>query len=138
MDYEWDENKGISNYKKHGVTFEEAKTTWFDKRGIELFDPIHSRKEQFMKKEYDLKKMKIRSIGRHDPEVAKTPISIRMDTVVLIKLREAAYRAGVPYQTFISSVLFQYVSGELIEKKSEKARQEIREIVQATLEELEK
>ncbi|MFM6929526.1 MAG: hypothetical protein ACKOX6_13745 [Bdellovibrio sp.] len=91
-----------------------------------------------MKKEYDLKKMKVRSVGRHDPEVVKTPISIRLDTVVLIKLREEAYRAGVPYQTFISSILYQYVSGALVEKKSEKARQEIREIIRATLEELEK
>ncbi|MBO9666366.1 MAG: hypothetical protein J7501_06085 [Bdellovibrio sp.] len=91
-----------------------------------------------MKKEYDLKKMKIRSVGRHDPEAAKIPISIRMDAIILIKLREEAFRIGIPYQTFISSILHKYVSGELIEKKSEKAKQEIREIVRATLEELDK
>lgn len=91
-----------------------------------------------MKKEYDLKKMKVRSVCRNDPDVAKTPISIRLDTVVLVKLKEEAYRLGIPYQTFISSILYQYSTGDLTRKKNEKTRQEIREIVRATLEELEK
>ncbi|MFM6929525.1 MAG: BrnT family toxin [Bdellovibrio sp.] len=55
MDYQWDERKDFSNYKKHGVTFEEAKTTWFDKRGIELFDPIHSvTEDRFLRIAYSM------------------------------------------------------------------------------------
>ncbi|MBO9666365.1 MAG: BrnT family toxin [Bdellovibrio sp.] len=42
MSYEWDERKNASNLQKHGVSFEEAQTTWIDLRGIEIFDSIHS------------------------------------------------------------------------------------------------
>lgn len=72
-----------------------------------------------MRKEYDLEKLKRRS---EKPKVikaaAKTPISIRLDAIVLSELRTEAEKLGIPYQTFISSILHQYVNGSLIEKKS--------------------
>ena len=45
MQFEWDENKNRSNYKKHGVWFEEAQTTWVDPESVEFFDPEHSSNE---------------------------------------------------------------------------------------------
>ena len=45
MQFEWDENKNRSNYKKHGVWFEEAQTTWVDSESVEFFDPEHSSNE---------------------------------------------------------------------------------------------
>ena len=36
-EYEWDAEKAASNYEKHGVTFEEAAQTFFDK-GQQLGD----------------------------------------------------------------------------------------------------
>ena len=45
MRFEWDENKNRSNYKKHGVWFEEAQTTWIDPESVEFFDPEHSSNE---------------------------------------------------------------------------------------------
>ncbi len=45
MRYEWDESKNRSNYKKHGVWFEEAQTTWADSKALEFFDPEHSEGE---------------------------------------------------------------------------------------------
>lgn len=45
MRFEWDENKNPSNYKKHGVWFEEAQTIWADSESVEFFDPEHSSKE---------------------------------------------------------------------------------------------
>ena len=42
MKFEWDENKNRSNFKKHGVWFEEAQTIWADVESVEFFDPEHS------------------------------------------------------------------------------------------------
>jgi len=50
MKFEWDENKNKTNYKKHGIWFEEAKTVWADPAAIEFFDPEHSKSEdRFMR-----------------------------------------------------------------------------------------
>ena len=42
MKFEWDENKNISNIKKHGVTFQEAATAFEDRNALLLADPEHS------------------------------------------------------------------------------------------------
>lgn len=36
MKFEYDENKSLSNYKKHGIDFEEAKALWEDDRLLEI------------------------------------------------------------------------------------------------------
>lgn len=72
-----------------------------------------------MKKEYDLKKLKRRpGKVKVDPEAAKTPISIRLDGGVLASLKSEAESFGIPYQTFIGSILHQFANGELIQKKT--------------------
>ncbi len=38
----WDENKSRLNQKKHGVSFEEARTVFFDPNARLLHDPDHS------------------------------------------------------------------------------------------------
>jgi len=38
MDYEWDENKRMSNIKKHGIDFVAAKEVFKDKERIETID----------------------------------------------------------------------------------------------------
>ena len=43
--FEWDENKAASNEKKHGVSFEEARTVFYDENAIQFYDPDHSEKE---------------------------------------------------------------------------------------------
>ena len=43
LNFEWDENKNISNQKKHdGVTFEEARTVFVDDLARLIPDPDHS------------------------------------------------------------------------------------------------
>jgi hypothetical protein len=42
---EWDETKNRANRRKHGVSFEEAQTVFFDENAIRYFDPDHSRDE---------------------------------------------------------------------------------------------
>jgi len=72
-----------------------------------------------MKKEYDFKKLKKRpGKVKSDPEAAKTPISIRLDGSVLADLRSEAERLGIPYQTFIGSILHRYAHGELVDRKA--------------------
>lgn len=45
MDFEWDENKNIINQQKHGVTFDEAKTVFYDENALLEFDELHSADE---------------------------------------------------------------------------------------------
>lgn len=40
--FDWDENKNRINLEKHGITFEEASTVFFDERAILFNDPEHS------------------------------------------------------------------------------------------------
>ena len=45
LKFEWDEKKSKSNAKKHGVSFEAAKTVFYDEHAIQFFDPEHSESE---------------------------------------------------------------------------------------------
>ena len=40
--FEWDENKNSINKKKHGVSFEEAKSVFYDENALVIDDPDHS------------------------------------------------------------------------------------------------
>ena len=42
LTFEWDQNKSDENERKHGITFEEAKTIFNDPFGITINDPDHS------------------------------------------------------------------------------------------------
>ncbi|MFV0439223.1 MAG: BrnT family toxin [Desulfopila sp.] len=44
--FEWDDAKNKINLKKHGVSFEEAQTVFFDDNAIEFDDPDHSLDEE--------------------------------------------------------------------------------------------
>jgi hypothetical protein len=44
--FTWDPAKSTRNVEKHGITFEEAATTWLDPNAIEWFDEAHSRDEE--------------------------------------------------------------------------------------------
>ena len=45
IEFEWDAKKAKANTKKHGVTFEEARTTFYDENALQFFDPEHSEDE---------------------------------------------------------------------------------------------
>jgi uncharacterized protein len=45
ISFSWDEGKAAVNLLKHGVSFEEAATVFYDEDAIEFFDTIHSHKE---------------------------------------------------------------------------------------------
>ncbi len=43
--FEWDNNKDRVNTSKHGVSFDEAQTAFYDEYAIQFFDPEHSESE---------------------------------------------------------------------------------------------
>ena len=45
MQFDWDESKNESNQRKHGVSFEEAQTVFFDEWAMQFFDDDHSEAE---------------------------------------------------------------------------------------------
>ena len=45
IEFEWEPGKDRSNRKKHGVSFDEAATAFYDEEGLFLDDPDHSENE---------------------------------------------------------------------------------------------
>ena len=46
ISFEWDVKKAATNLKKHGVSFDEAKSVFYDDLGRVISDPDHSEEEQ--------------------------------------------------------------------------------------------
>lgn len=42
LKFEWNKRKEKANIKKHNLSFEEARTVFFDENAIQFFDPDHS------------------------------------------------------------------------------------------------
>jgi uncharacterized DUF497 family protein len=40
--FEWNRKKEITNFRNHGVSFDEARTVFYDENAIEFFDQDHS------------------------------------------------------------------------------------------------
>ncbi len=45
IEFEWDANKETANREKHGVSFEEAKSIFYDEFAVQFFDEEHSTEE---------------------------------------------------------------------------------------------
>jgi uncharacterized DUF497 family protein len=43
--FEWDDKKDKTNKRNHGISFEEARTAFYDENAIQYFDPDHSDEE---------------------------------------------------------------------------------------------
>ena len=46
INFEWDENKNAINRKKHNISFEEAKTVFYDEEALVIEDSEHSEYEE--------------------------------------------------------------------------------------------
>lgn len=44
--FDWNPDKAALNYEKHGISFEEAKTVFYDEGAILFDDPDHSQDEE--------------------------------------------------------------------------------------------
>ena len=45
LGFDWDEAKAAANRRKHGVSFEEASTIFYDENALLIADPDHSEEE---------------------------------------------------------------------------------------------
>ena len=45
MKFEWDKNKNEINIKKHGISFKEAETVFYDKHWLKITDENHTSKD---------------------------------------------------------------------------------------------
>ena len=43
--FDWDPAKAAANLKKHGVSFEEAQTVFYDEFAVQFYDESHSSEE---------------------------------------------------------------------------------------------
>ena len=48
LTFEWDEEKNVSNQKKHGVSFQEAETVFIDENALLIHDPDSSKEDRFI------------------------------------------------------------------------------------------
>jgi uncharacterized DUF497 family protein len=46
LQFEWDKSKSRLNLRKHGVSFEEAQSTFYDENALLIDDPDHSEREE--------------------------------------------------------------------------------------------
>lgn len=83
---------------------------------LSLLEKLSLKKGNFIKKEYDLKKLKKRLPVKTHAEAAKVAINIRVDAIVVDELKNEAERMGLPYQTLINSILHRFITGELVDK----------------------
>jgi len=42
LEFEWDNKKDKANIKKHGISFDEAQSVFYDENAVQFFDPDHS------------------------------------------------------------------------------------------------
>ena len=119
--FDWDENKNRINLEKHGITFEEASTVFFDDRAILFDDPEHSidedrflsgsfpqgrqpgRRNRDMLEEYDIDKLNPRP-NPYAKELKKQ-ITIKIAPSVIDYFKSESQETGIPYQTLINLYL---------------------------------
>ena len=46
IEFEWDSAKAAANFRKHGVSFEEARSIFYDEFAVQFFDEEHSADEE--------------------------------------------------------------------------------------------
>lgn len=85
--------------------YEEELLTAYDQRALKTTSPSKA----------DLTKFKAAATATF---IKDRRINIRLSTPDLMDIQARALEEGIPYQTFIASVLHKYASGRLIEKAS--------------------
>jgi uncharacterized DUF497 family protein len=94
LKFEWDPEKASSNIKKHGISFEEAKTVFDDDFGRLIPDPNHSQNEErfiLLGMSYTLKILTVVHCYRDNDGVIRI-ISARAST----KNEERQYKEFLP------------------------------------------
>jgi uncharacterized DUF497 family protein len=93
--FNWDDKKNGSNKRKHGVSFEEAQTVFFDDNAIEYTDEVHSDTEDrflMLGRSYKLRVL----VVCHCVRESKTVIRIISARKATSKERRVYARRGKP------------------------------------------
>jgi len=88
--FEWDKKKDIANQKKHGISFEEARTVFYDDRARLISDPDHSDAEDrfiLLGSSSTLRVLVVVHSYREDDEIVRV-ISARKATTNEVKFYE--------------------------------------------------
>lgn len=96
MKFDWDPSKARANSKKHRVTFEEARTVFFDEFAVQFFDEDHSSDEDrflLLGLSSDAKLLLVCHCEREQGDVIRI-ISARKATK-----RESAHYRGVRHES---------------------------------------
>jgi uncharacterized DUF497 family protein len=90
MKFEWDPNKALANYLKHGISFDEATTVFKNSTALVVDDTEHSEVE-------DRRKI----IGhRMQMRVLVVIFTIRHESIRIISARKANEREKKKYRQF--------------------------------------
>lgn len=85
--FDWDPNKAKSNWRKHGVTFDEARTVFADFGSGTMPDPLHSEVED-----------RAVTVGRSDADRVLVVVHTdEGDTIRIISARSATKRERHDY-----------------------------------------
>jgi uncharacterized protein len=88
LQFEWDSEKANSNRKKHGISFDEARTVFADPREMTIFDADHSEDED------RYVSMGLSGLGR----VIVVSYTERDDRIRIISARVASRRERTQYE----------------------------------------
>ena len=88
MKFVWDNNKALSNTRKHGVSFEEASTVLADFLSVTIPDPLHPENEE-----------RLITIGQSERRRLLVVVHTeRGDVIRLISARQAAVQERKRYE----------------------------------------
>ena len=86
-----------------------------EKRDIEMWDDI-----DISKIESDKNNIKnLKSVAKEYIKLNETKINMRISKDELEKIKQRAQKEGLKYQTFIKSILHKYITGQLVENRTE-------------------
>jgi len=89
MNFEWDRRKATANFQKHGVSFEEAVTVFYDPLATTFPDPDHSGDE-----------IRLVTFGHSSRErLLVIALAERDDAIRIISARAATARERKRYET---------------------------------------
>ena len=91
LEFIWDDNKNISNQKKHGVSFEEAKSVFFDELARLVADPEHSKSEE---------RFILMGISKKFRVLTVCHCEIDSDTIRIISARKADKKERKQYEDY--------------------------------------
>lgn len=88
MLFAWDPRKAASNLAKHGVTFEDSASVFWDPHAVTFADPLHS-----------LDETREVTIGRGDSGVILCVVHVtRADTIRIVTARRATLKEQDIYE----------------------------------------